>query len=347
MMNPLEMNAWTLTAHKSPQHAFELRPGIKPEPGLGQVRIKVEMFGLNFADVMARLGLYPDCPPLPAVLGYDVGGEIDALGTGVTGWNIGDRVFGLTRFGGYATYAITDARAIARLPSSLPMEVGVALATQGVTALYMARYVQPLRAGERVLIHAAAGGVGTLMVQLAKAAGCQVFGTAGSPEKLEYLAAQGVDHPIDYRKEDFAKAIDRIGGPLCLDAIFDPVGGSSVKKGMALLRPGGRMLCFGGSSFLDSRGYVAKILNAIRYGFYHPLALTGGSRSLIGVNMLRIADHRPEIIQELMEGCAALASDGVLSPTIFRVFPATQLPEAHELLESRSSTGKLVLTWEK
>ena len=340
------MRAWVLTRHGDSPDTFELRSLPTPKPGPGQVRVKVLRFGLNFADVMAMLGLYRDCPPLPAVLGYDVAGVIDELGPDVDDWKLGDRVFGLSRFGGYAEYAITEAGAITKLPDSLTLEVGVALATQGVTAQYMANYIQPLRQGEHVLIHAAAGGVGTLMVQVALHAGCIVYGTAGSASKLEYLRNMGVHHPINYRDQDFFQVISRDGDQQPLDAVFDPIGGKSVKLGMKLLKPGGRMVTFGGSSFIGKGNIVTKMANFLASGFYHPLVLTGGSRSVIGVNMLRLADHKPEVLGQLMAQTAELASRKVFRPEIFSVVPANQFKESLAMLQNRATIGKLVVSWE-
>ncbi len=338
---PATMKAWVLTKFGPTASGFELRNLPVPVPGQGEVLVKVSHAGLNFADVMAMLGLYRDAPPLPAVLGYDVAGTVAAVGPKVTAWKPGDRVFGLSRFGGFAEYALTSELALAALPDGISPGVGAALATQGLTAQYMAHYLQPLRAGEQVLVHAAAGGVGTLLVQLAKAAGCFVYGTAGSAEKLRYLDSLGVDVLINYREQPFWESI----APNSLDVIFDPVGGTSLRKGMGLLRPGGRMIAFGGSSFVDATSFFAKLANFLRFGFYHPMILVGGSRSLVGVNMLRLADHRPEVIRQVLAETAASASTGLLKPTIDSTFDATEFPAAIERLRSRASIGKILLTW--
>ena len=179
------------------------------------------------------------------MLGYEVVGRIDALGAGVNTLAVGQRVVALTRFGGYATTAVTDARAAVPIPDDLDVGIAAALPTQGGTAYYCAEEMVRLHPGDHVLVQAAAGGVGTLLVQLCKRHGCTVYGTAGSDAKLDYLRALGVDHPINYRRDDFADAVRRVRGDAGLDVIFDSLGGSAVRKGLALLAPGGRIVCLG------------------------------------------------------------------------------------------------------
>src|SRR5262249_21947695 len=186
------MQAMVLVRTGDAAQAFERRELSTPEPGPGQVRVAVEGFGLNYADVSARQGLYQDAPPMPSVIGYEVVGRVDALGAGVDTCAVGQRVTALTRFGGYATQAVTDARAVAPLPDHLAVGVAAALPTQGCTAYYMAEEMVRLQPGDHVLVHAAAGGVGTLLVQLCKWRGCVVYGTAGAEDKLAVLRDLGV-----------------------------------------------------------------------------------------------------------------------------------------------------------
>lgn len=341
-----KMNAWVLTKNGTQAKVFELREVPVPSPGENDVLVKVQQFGLNFADVMAMMGLYRDCPPLPAIIGYDIGGIVERVGEKVTSLKAGDRVVGMSRFGGYGQYAVTQESALALLPDSIPMESGVALVTQGVTAEYMANYLQPIRKGEHVLIHAAAGGVGNLLVQLAKAAGATTYGTAGSQEKLDRLSELGVDHPINYRTEDFKAVIEAVDKFEGLDVVFDPVGGKSVKDGIKLLRPAGRMVVFGGSSFTDTKGFFSKLRNFLRFGFYHPMILLGKSISINGVNLLRIADSQSEIVTDCLESILEKAKKGVVTPEVFRVFDSPDFPEAITMLQHRKTTGKVVVRWE-
>jgi len=340
------MQAIVLTRHGSPQEAFEFRELPTPEPGPGQVRIAVDAFGLNYADVSARQGTYNDAPPIPCVIGYEVVGRIDALGSGVDSLSAGQRVAALTRFGGYATSAVTDARAVVPIPDDLDAGIAAALPTQGSTAYYCAEEMVQLHQGDHVLVQAAAGGVGTLLVQLCKRRGCVVYGTAGSNEKLEYLRSLGVDHPINYRREGFADAVRRLRGADGLDVIFDSLGGSAVRKGLQLLAAGGRMVCFGAA---ERQAGGLQVLNDLKFaasfGFPHPIPLLMNCKSLIGVNMLRLSDQRPDTLARVLHGVADLVLRGELEPTVGGRFAAKQIAAAHELLSGRGSMGKIVVEW--
>ncbi len=326
--------------------AFELRDAPDPSPAEGEVAIAVEAFGLNYADVSARHGLYQDAPPMPSVLGYEVVGRIDGVGAGVSGLSEGERVCALTRFGGYATRAVTDARAVAVIPDDMDAGVAAALPTQGCTAYYMAIDSLNLHEGDHVLIHAAAGGVGTLLVQMCKEIGCVVYGTAGSADKLDLLRELGVDYAINYRTNDFVADIERLRGAQGLDVIFDSIGGAYVRRGMNLLAAGGKMVCFGAASHESGRFQVFRSLAFLAsWGLPHPVPLLMKSRSLVGVNMLRISDERPEVLGRCMRGVAEMALAGRLKPIVGGRFDAARIGEAHELLESRRSTGKIVVSW--
>lgn len=341
-----KMKAWVLTKNGVNADVFELREVPMPDPADQEVLVKVRQFGLNFADVMAMLGLYRDCPPLPAIIGYDIGGVVEKVGKGVTHLKPGDKVVGMSRFGGYAQYAVTQASALAILPETLSMEAGIAMVTQGVTAEYMAHYLQPIRKGEHVLVHAAAGGVGNVLVQLAREAGAVLYGTAGSQDKLDKLSAAGVDHPINYRTDKFQERIHEMDSFSGMDAIFDPVGGQSVKEGIKLLRPAGRMVVFGGSSFTDKKGFFGKVRNFLRFGFYHPMILLGKSISINGVNLLRIADSNPEIVTNCLQSIISKAGSGIVKPEVFSVFDSADFQKAITLLQNRKTTGKVVVQWE-
>ncbi len=339
------MKAHVLVRYGSPQEAFELRELPTPNPGAGQLRVAVEAFGLNYADVSARQGTYADAPPIPCVVGYEVVGRIDALGAGVSGLHVGQRVAALTRFGGYATAAVTDARTTVLIPEDMDVGVAAALPTQGCTAYFCAEEMVRLHSGDHVLVQAAAGGVGTLLVQLCKARGCVVYGTAGSDEKLDYLRGLGVDHPINYRREDFAAAVRRLRGGDGLDVVFDSLGGAAVRKGLRLLAAGGRMVCFGAAEReAGSLQVLRDIKFAASFGFPHPIPLLMNSKALIGVNMLRIADQRPKTLGRCLQAVANLVADGTLKPTVGGRFSANELAAAHELLGGRRSMGKLVVT---
>ena len=340
------MRAVFLVRYGAANEVFEIREVAAPAPGSGQVRIAVEAFGLNYADVVARHGLYRDAPPIPAVLGYEVVGRVDALGGDVAQPPVGQRVVALTRFGGYATSAVTDARAVVPIPDDMDAGVAAALPTQGGTAYYCAEEMVRLHSGDHVLVQAAAGGVGTLLVQLCKRRGAIVYGTAGSDAKLQYLRELGVDHPINYRREDFADAVRRLRGSEGLDVVFDSIGGAAVRKGLRLLGAGGRLVCLGAAAHTRGRLQAMRSLAfAASFGFAHPVGLMTASKSIIGVNMLRVADERPLVLMRCLQAVVALAVDGVLKPTVGGRFRVDRIAEAHAFLEGRESTGKVVVTW--
>lgn len=339
------MRAAFLVRNGAANQAFEIRETATPEPALHEIQIKVEGFGLNFADVMARLGFYRDAPPIPAILGYDVVGKITSLGENVSNLSVGDRVTAFSRFGGYAEYVTTDARGAASIPEDMPAGKAVALTTQYGTAYYMAAEMVQLHEGDHVLIHAAAGGVGTALVQWAVHRGCVIYGTAGSEEKLAYLKKMGVQHPINYRQLDFEEEIRKIRGDQGLDVVFDPVGGKSVKKGYKLLGPGGRIVLFGASSMTNATNIFSKIKVGLGFGFYHPVGLLQNSRSMIGINMLPIGTEKPDVLNRVFKEVVRHTKSGVFNPTVGGEFKAEQIGEAHHFLESRQSMGKIVVYW--
>ena len=316
------MLAHLLVKNGSSADSFEVRDIPIPEVNAGQVRIKVSAFGLNYADVMARQGLYRECPPLPCVIGYDVEGVVDAVGQGVTSFKPGDPVFALTRFGGYAQYATTQAEAVGHLPAGTSTGKGCALATQYVTAYHAAIHCQTIMPGEKVLIHAAAGGLGTALIQIALWKGATVIGVAGGHEKGQYLKSLGVQHVIDHQQTDYMQYVkDQFNGRV--DVVFDNIGGSSVRK----------------------KGIFNLLRLVVGFGFFSPIGFLSKSQSLIGVNMLKIADHRADIISHGFQEVQDLFAKGILKPHVGKVFSQSDLSKAHDWMEDRKSIGKIAVTW--
>ncbi len=338
------MKAAVLIKNGPAFNAFEIREVPKPSVKQGEVLIKVAAFGLNFADVMARNGMYKEAPPLPSILGYDVAGTIEEIGDEVQNVKKGDRVTAMTRFGGYAAYAVTNASAVAIIPDKLDAATATALTTQYCTALYAASEMVNLHKGDKVLIQSGAGGVGTALIQFAKHKQCEVFATAGSEDKIKYLQQLGVYHAINYNAEDFETVIKKITEQKGLDVIFDAVGGKSVKKGMRLLARGGRMVCYGAAA-LSNKNIFGKIKTALQFGFYHPAMLMMPSKSIIGINMLAIADYQPATIERCLSSVMKLYEAGIFVPEIAKVFNANEIAEAHHFLENRKSIGKVVVQW--
>ncbi len=341
------MKAAYLVNNGRVNRAFEIRDLSIQDPQPHEVQISVQAFGLNFADVMARLGLYPDAPKKPGILGYDVVGTILDIGSEVRSeLSIGDYVVALTRFGGYGQLVNTDYRAAVKISSDIPVDVATAFATQGGTAYYMAREMVNIFPGDHVLVHAAAGGVGSLSVQMAKSAGATVYGTASTSAKLDYITSIGVDHPINYKEHQFADVIRKIlGKDIGLDIIFDPIGGMSVRRGYRLLGAGGRIVLCGASS-LTSAKYIWSKLGVVKgFGLFSPIALLNPSKSLIGVNMLRIADDKPEVLQRVIRGAVDMYEDGVIQPLGGGIYSISELAVAHQALEKRKTMGKLAVKW--
>jgi len=324
-----------------------LRVEERPDPELrpGCVRVRVRAAGVNFADVMARMGLYPDAPELPFVPGYEIAGEIDAVGEGVEGLEPGDRVAGGTRFGGYAERAVTPASAVVEIPPDWSFEEGAALPVVYATAYAGLVSFGNVRAGERVLIHAAAGGVGIAAVQIAKLLGAEAFGTA-SPEKHDALRGFGLDHAIDYRGKDFVDEIRRVSGEAePLDLVLDGIGGRSWKQSFSLLRPGGRLVCFGAATLVggEKRNLPRAAAALARTPRFNPIKLASDSKAVIGLNMLRLWDSRGDL-EEFVEPLSQWAAQGLIKPVIAGTFPLERAPDAHRMLQDRKNVGKVVLT---
>jgi NADPH:quinone reductase-like Zn-dependent oxidoreductase len=316
-----------------------------PRPGPGQVRIAVRAAGINFADLMARVGIYPDAPKPPSIVGYEIAGEVDSLGAGVDGLAVGDRVIAGTRFGGYAELVVTAAENVIPMPEGWSFQEGAALPVNYATAYAgLVRYGS-LREGERALIHAAAGGVGIAATQIAKLRGAEVFGTA-SAAKHDAIRAQGVDHPIDYRTKDFRREVRRITGmKQPLDLVLDAIGGSSFRKSFSLLRAGGRLVPFGLSSAMkgEKRDVPASLRMVATTPVFHPFALMSSSRAVVGLNLLTLWDDRGTL-DDYIEPLREWAEAGHIRPVVAESFPLERGADAHRYVGEGRNTGKVVLT---
>lgn len=310
-----------------------------------EVQIEVERFGLNYADVMARNGLYREAPPLPCVLGYEVVGEIVAVGKNISPEMIGKRVVAFTRFGGYSQRVNTNYFGVAEI-GDYDGNKALCLATQYVTAYYMSHVAIQIQKGDNVLIHAAAGGVGTALIQLLRKKEVNIIAKIGSDEKAPYLTSLGVENIVNYNKGDYEKQVHQLLNGKKLDVSFNPAAGASFKKDWRLLGPAGKLLLFGGSERAGKKWGILSDLNFVRkMGIIIPFTLMGTSKSLIGVNMLRIADHKPNVMKNCLEEVVKQAKEGTLNPIVGEVYPAKNIAEAHAFLGSGKSTGKIILTW--
>jgi NADPH:quinone reductase-like Zn-dependent oxidoreductase len=324
-----------------PPEVLELRTGPDPQPGHGHVTIRVKASGVNFADVSARLGFYPDAPPFPCVVGYEVSGVVEAVGQGVTDLAAGQRVCALTRFGGYADLIAVPAMQVFPLPDSVGFEQAAAIPVNYLTAVLMLRHFANVKAGEKVLVHAAAGGVGMAAIQLCRAAGAEVIGTASS-SKHALLREAGVAHCIDYRTEDFEAATKRITGGRGVDVVLDATG--AFAKSYRTLAPLGRLVCFGLSS--ASSGLTPSRLSALwavaRLPWFHPIKLMNDNKAVIGVNLGHLWDHI-DMLRREMTALVADCEAGRIRPVVDRTFPLADAAGAHRFLQERRNVGKVLL----
>jgi NADPH:quinone reductase-like Zn-dependent oxidoreductase len=322
----------------------------RPDPlvGPGEVRIAVKAAGINFADTMARLGLYPDAPKTPCVMGYEVSGLVESIGDGVSECAVGDRVVAGTQFGGQAELVVVPEAQVLPLPERLSFEQGAAFPVNYGTAYAALIVMGSLREGSRLLIHAAAGGVGIAATQIARNVGAEIFGTA-SPAKHDAIRAQGVQHPIDYRNQDFEAETMRITGGEGVDLIIDALGPTSFRKDYRLLRPGGRMVMYGLSEVTSESG---RNLPAMLKGLFKmPLATAPWWKSLLmmnenkgvfGLNMLKWWE-REGGLDRVTEPLMADLEAGRLEPVVAEAFSFEQAGDAHKFIAERRNVGKVVL----
>jgi synaptic vesicle membrane protein VAT-1 len=324
--------------------ALEVREGADPEPGPGEVRIRVRAAGLCFAEVMAAQGLYPDAPKLPAVLGYEAAGVIDAVGDGAGSWPAGERVLALTYFGGHADVLTVPAGQVLPIPDDKDFEEAAALPVNYLTAYHMLFRTAHIQPGERVLVHMAAGGVGTAVLQLCQTVnGVETFGTA-SAAKHPAIVKEGCAHPIDYRTKDYAAEIRRLTGGEGVDVVLDPLGGADWRKGLKLLRPGGRLVAYGFANLARGRRrrpvHIARQVASIP--LLTPLQLMNANKTVSGVHIGRLFNRTDLLGQELAE-VLALWTAGKVTPRIDASYPFAEAAQAHRRILAHGNTGKIVL----
>jgi NADPH:quinone reductase-like Zn-dependent oxidoreductase len=315
-----------------PPEVLQVQERPDPKPGPGEVRVEVGAAGVNFADLMARLGLYPDAPDLPAVVGYEVAGTV------VDRFAVGDRVMAGTRFGGYSEQVVAKAADVAPLPDSLSFEQGAAVPVNYLTAYLGLRRFGALEPGERVFLHAAAGGVGIAATQIAKHHGAEVWGSA-SPGKHDAIRGFGVDHVVDYTQSGWEKGLPPI------DVVMDALGGKSFRRSYDMLRAGGRLVAFGAAGVVDGdkRNLVAAGKTALTMPRFNLIKQMSASKTVVGLNMLTIWDELGSL-EPFMAAIEGLLADGVLQPVVAKAFPFDHAGEAHRYIGERRNVGKVVLT---
>jgi len=298
-----------------------------PEPGAGQARVKIEAVGLNYIDIYLRTGLYP--LPLPFTLGREGAGVVDAVGPQVTEVKKGDRVAYAMEPGAYAEYAVVPAWKLVPVPRTLDSRSAAAAMLQGMTAHYLAYATYPLKRGETLLVHAAAGGVGLLLIQIAKRLGATVFGTVSTEEKARLAKGAGADEVILYTRTDFAAEVKKLTNGAGVHVVYDSVGQSTFAKSLDCLRPRGFLVLFGQSS-----GPVPP--------FDLGILAAKGSLFVTRPTLLHYMADRQELLMRANELFSWIDS-GALKLRIDKTFPLSEAAEAHRQLEGRKTTGKVLL----
>ena len=336
------MRQVVIPRHGGPE-VLEVREAPDPVPGEGEVRIRVRAAGINFADILARIGLYPDAPKPPVVVGYEVAGVVDAVGEGVTTPHEGDRVLALTRFGGYSSSVVVPAAQANRFPDDLSDAEAAAVPLNYLTAAVALYRMAGLTAGETVLVHNAGGGVGIAAVQLARLRRAAVIGTA-SAAKHSALRSFGVEHVIDYRHANVEREVKRLTKGRGVDVVLDPIGGPSFGVSYRMLAPLGRLVMFGMSSISSDRRSLWRVLRAWwAMKRFDPLSLINRNKGVFGLNLGHLWDERRQL-QPLMELILTELHAGRLKPVVARTFPLDKAADAHRFIQSRANIGKVVLT---
>lgn len=316
-----------------------------PSAGPAQVRVRVKASGVNFADVLARIGIYPDAPPLPAVVGYEISGVVDQVGAQVKGIREGDRVIGLCRFGGYSDTVILHPQQVFPMPAAMDFPAAAAIPVNYLTAFQMLFVMGSLRQGDRILLHSAGGGVGLAVGEMARIAGAEVIGLA-SPAKHAFLKARGVHHLIDSRSNDLVAEVKKATGGRGVELALDPIGGKSWSQSYECLRPTGRIVMFGiaaaATGKTKNRLSFLKTALSIPWLKFNPVTLINDNKGALGVNMGHLWDEQEKVRDWGLE-ILRWFEEGKIKPHVDKAFRFDEAPLAHHYLQDRKNTGKVVL----
>ncbi|HEX6385557.1 MAG TPA: medium chain dehydrogenase/reductase family protein [Anaerolineae bacterium] len=314
-----------------------------PIPRSGEVRIQVEASGVNFADILGRMGLYGDAPRMPYVPGYEVAGTIDAVAQGVPNLKEGESVFALTRFGGYSDVVCVPYKQVFKRLEWMSVEDAAALPVNYLTAYLMLVVMGSLRAADKVLIHDVGGGVGLAALDIGKIIGAETYGTA-SPEKHDFLLERGLSHVIDYRNQDYERVIKDLTGGKGVQLILDSLGGVHWPKNYRLLMPTGRLIHFGMSSMAPGkrRSRLNWLRGLVMVPFYTPLGLMAENKGVMGVNLAHLWDYS-NLYQEWMRQLITWYDEALFRPRVDKVFKFEQAAEAHHYIQDRKNIGKVLL----
>lgn len=325
--------------------ALTLRTVPSRPCGPGQVRVRVAFIGVNFADLAVRAGVYGPAPKPPIVPGFEVAGVVEESKS--PSFQQGDRVLAVSRFGGYVDELVADETRVRRIPPAMSFEEAAALPAQYLTAWHALVAVCGAKRGESVLIHAAAGGVGTAAVQLCRELGLRSIGTASTDAKLDFARSQGLDVGINYAREDFEEAVRVATQGAGVDIALDANGGRSYGKSFRALAPGGRLVVYGAAAALPSSlkavaEWPRTAWELAHQKWFHPFELIDRNVSVCGLQLLRLWD-RAEVLGQELDELLRLYDRGAIRPHIDRVFPMEDVAAAHRYLHDRSSRGKVLL----
>ncbi|MFD2230268.1 synaptic vesicle VAT-1 family membrane protein [Alkalimarinus sediminis] len=315
-----------------------------PSPQDHEVVISTKACGINFADILARQGLYPDAPALPTCVGYEFSGIVTQVGKAVDDSWIGRAVFGLSRFNGYADTVCVPIDQVFEKPDSLTFEQAAAIPVNYLTAWQLLVVMGSLTAEDSLLIHNVGGGVGLAALEIAKHIGATTYGTA-SPGKHHFLKEKGLDHAIDYRNKDWEQTLKTLTNGRGVELITDPIGGNHWRKSYRSLRDTGRLGMFGISAASDSswKGKLKLLKTAVQMPFFHPINLMDNNKAVFGVNMGHLWHETPKIrhwMMHIIEG----VNDGWVNPHVDCTFNFDQAADAHQYIEERKNKGKVLLT---
>lgn len=334
-----------LVTRFGPPEVLQIRAMPTPVPGDGEVLVKVKAIGLNFADVMARLGVYPSVPDPPFVAGIEFSGVVTAIGKGVHDVKKGARVWGFSKQGAYAEFVCVPSTMVQSLPNRMDFQHAVAIGVTYLTAYHALVTLANLRKKERVLIHAAAGGVGIAAIQVAKHLGAEIYATVGSPEKIEIAKRQGAHVVINYSEEKFGDIVRKETDGEGVDVILDSVGGRVMKESWKLLAPMGRYILYGFASVTGERGVnkLKAVREVLAVPIVFPATLTSKNIGVLGFNLYFLA-HKTAYFRQAWSKIVTWYEKGVIKPLIGSVYAFDQISEAHAFLQSRKSVGKIVVT---
>ncbi len=325
---------------------LQVKEAPDPAPQAGELRIRVEASGVNFADILARLGIYPDLPGLPAVVGYEVGGSVDAVGPGVDPHLLGRDVFAATRFGGYSDVLCVPENQVFLRPPGMSAQEGAALPVNYLTAWQLVVVMGGLKAGETMLVHSAGGGVGIAATQIAKHIGARVIGVASEWKHAE-LEKLGADHLLDERRDNLENGVRDITKGRGVELVLDPIAGASFKRSFRMLSPTGRLGMFGVSSFVNAKerdlfNVVKSLFNTPLFQFM-PMTLINANKGVFGVNLGRMWSETDRL-RLWAEDLRNLWETGAIRPRIDKTFRFEEAPLAHHHLQDRKNIGKVLLT---